>query len=60
MKRQQDLLRFEQTEKQIAKEMALYGNAEADKPLDLIQLNSKMSYNEAVDLIHSHILDLDV
>jgi hypothetical protein len=36
MKRQQDLLRFEQTEKQIAKEMALYGNAEADKPLDLI------------------------
>ena len=37
MQKQRDLLRFEQTEKQIAKEMALYGNPEADnKQIELI------------------------
>lgn len=41
--------------------MALYGEPDqANRQVELIQLNPKMSYNEAVELIHSHILDLDV
>jgi hypothetical protein len=39
--------------------MQLYGGRPV-RDEDLIKLNPEMSYTEAVQLIHSHIMDLDI